>query len=207
MRTALYRMWGNEGQLLYVGISKSALSRLGQHLTEKPWAADIVNVTIETYSTRELAAAAEVVAIKTEHPVHNVVHNGSSAYVGSRNSSLEKRVNVGASELSKTKGLKKGQFIAAGMKSGKCYVGHVYLIDPPYPMSTPRVVELELKSWVTGYYGDGGEVSIEIRNIGHIEFAGSDCTGYVHDDNLAEFQTYWTNWYKDLDREWPWGRR
>ena len=202
MKTALYRIWGNDDQLLYVGISKSALGRLGQHLTEKSWAADIANVTIETFATRELAAAAEVEAIKAEKPLHNVVHNGSSAYVGRPNPALEKAVTDSAADLSKTKGLKKGQFIAAGMKSGKCYVGHVYLIEG---LSRPHV-ELELKSWVTGYYADGGEVTIEISNIGHIEFALKDYTGWVNDDNLGEFQTYWTNWYKDLDREWPWGR-
>ena len=207
MKTALYRMWGNDGQLLYVGISKSALGRLGQHLTEKSWAADIVNVTIETFPTREQAAAAEVAAIKTEKPLHNVTHNGSGAYIGNRNSALEKAVSDSAADLSKTKGLQKGQFIAAGMKSGKCFVGHVYLIEGVSPLSDPIIVELELKSWVTGYYADGGEVSIQISDIGHIEFACKDYTGWVNDDNLAEFQTYWTNWYKDLDREWPWGRR
>ena len=111
MKTALYRIWGNDDQLLYVGISKSALGRLGQHLTEKSWAADIANVTIETFATRELAAAAEVEAIKAEKPLHNVVHNGSSAYVGRPNPALEKAVTDSAADLSKTKGLKKGHHV------------------------------------------------------------------------------------------------
>ena len=199
MKTALYRIWGNDDELLYVGISKSALGRLGQHLTEKSWAADIVNVTIETFSTREQAAVAEVAAIKTEKPLHNVTHNDGRANSGSWKPNLEKRVKYVPGHLSKTKGLEKGQFIAAGMKSGKCYVGHVYLVEG---ISRPHV-ELELKSWVSGYYGDGGFVTLEIDAIEHIEFAYKDYTGYVNDDDLGEFQTYWTNCHKN-QRPKPW---
>jgi hypothetical protein len=198
MKTALYRIWGNEGQLLYVGISKSALSRLGQHLAEKSWAADIVNVTIETYPTRELAAAAEIAAIKTEKPLHNVTHNDGRGHTGSWHPQ-RKQVLDKPTDLSKTKGLEKGQFIAAGMKSGKCYVGHVYLVEG---VTNPHV-ELELKSWVSGYYGDGGYVTLEIAQIEHIEFAVKDVTGYVNDDDLGEFQTYWTNCHKS-QRPKPW---
>jgi len=199
MKTALYRIWGNQDQLLYVGISKSALGRLGQHLAEKTWADDITNVTIETFPTREQAAAAEVAAIKTEKPIHNVIYNQGGYAGSSRSRQLEKFVKELMHDLSKTKGLQKGQFVAAGMKSGKCYIGHVYLVEGE---STPYV-ELELKSWVTGYYGDGGEVSIEISNIGHIEFAYKDYTGYVNDDDLGEFQTYWRNCHKS-QRPKPW---
>jgi len=194
MKTALYRIWGNDDQLLYVGISKSALSRLGQHLTEKSWAADIVNVTIETYSTRELAAAAEVAAIKTEKPLHNVVHNGKA------NKIYDNKL-LWYGNGSPTRGLVKGQYVALGMKSGKCPVGHIYSIEG----KTDPHLELDLKSWVSGYY-DAGMITVRISDIQYYETAGFDYTGYVHDDNLAEFQTYWTNWYKDLDRPWPWGR-
>lgn len=194
MKTALYRIWGNDDQLLYVGISKSALGRLGQHLTEKSWAADIANVTIETFATRELAAAAEVAAIKTEHPVHNVVHNQKTNKIFTR--------YFYYGNLSETRGLLKGQHVALAMKSGKCHVGHIYSIDGE---NDPHV-ELELKSWVTGYYGDGGSIFVRVSDIAFFDKAGFDCTGYVNDDHLGEFQTYWTNWYKDLDRPWPWGR-
>jgi predicted GIY-YIG superfamily endonuclease len=194
MKTALYRIWGNDGQLLYVGISKSALSRLGQHLTEKPWAADIVNVTIETFPTRELAAAAEVAAIQSEKPLHNVTHNSKANKIVT---SWFFNHN-----LTDTQGLRKGQHVALAMKSGKCYVGHIYLIEG----QTEPHLELELKSWVTGYYGDAGFITIRVSDIAFYDLAGFDCTGYVNDDHLGEFQTYWTNWYKDPDRPWPWGR-
>lgn len=71
----LYRLYGDHDVLLYVGISVSALGRLGEHLTEKSWAVDVRRTTIEAYDDRAAAAAAEVAAIKAERPLHNVVHN------------------------------------------------------------------------------------------------------------------------------------
>jgi hypothetical protein len=71
----LYRHFNAAGELLYVGISISAMARLGQHVDVSPWAKDITTVTIETLPSREEALAAERVAIKTEHPKFNIKHN------------------------------------------------------------------------------------------------------------------------------------
>jgi len=57
--------------LLYVGVSLSALARLSQHGT-KPWAAEIVKVTVETLPSRLAAEAAELQAIREETPIYNV---------------------------------------------------------------------------------------------------------------------------------------
>lgn len=72
----LYRLYGEDDELLYIGISLSALGRLSEHLAEKSWAAQVRRTTIETYPTRAAAAAAEVAAIKSEWPTYNVQHNG-----------------------------------------------------------------------------------------------------------------------------------
>lgn len=70
MNTYLYRLWaGNE--LLYVGISKSYLKRLGEHMEEQPWADEITNVTCEVYATRQQAIDAEKKAVENEYPKHN----------------------------------------------------------------------------------------------------------------------------------------
>lgn len=74
-RTCLYRLYGAADELLYVGISKSALLRLGQHLSEKLWADQVARSTIDWYDTREAAAAAEVAAIVSERPLYNITHN------------------------------------------------------------------------------------------------------------------------------------
>jgi len=72
--THLYRLWNSSDDLLYVGISKSALTRLGQHQRSQPWADEICRITIERFDTRGQAEAAEVEAIAAERPKYNVHH-------------------------------------------------------------------------------------------------------------------------------------
>lgn len=71
VKTHLYRHFDANGQLLYVGISLSALKRLSQHNSQSRWADQIANVTIETFPTRDSALAAEREAIISERPIHN----------------------------------------------------------------------------------------------------------------------------------------
>lgn len=73
-RTALYRHFDKHGALLYVGISLSAIQRLGQHRENSDWFAEIARQEIEHYSSRELALEAERQAIKSEKPRHNIQH-------------------------------------------------------------------------------------------------------------------------------------
>jgi hypothetical protein len=75
MRTALYRHWNAEGELLYVGISLSAVERLSAHAREAGWAGLIAHVTVEWFDTRLEAMAAEKRAILDERPKHNTAHN------------------------------------------------------------------------------------------------------------------------------------
>lgn len=73
-RTALYRHWNADGELLYVGISLNAVSRLAQHRVEANWFDDIARIDIEWHPDRSSADAAERAAIKAEHPLHNIAH-------------------------------------------------------------------------------------------------------------------------------------
>lgn len=74
MKTALYRHFDSSGKLLYVGISLSALNRLGQHAEHAGWFGDIATVRIEHFPSREEALQAERMAIISERPVCNIVH-------------------------------------------------------------------------------------------------------------------------------------
>ncbi|MGY6251143.1 hypothetical protein ACXIUS_26985 [Bosea thiooxidans] len=74
-RTALYRHWDEEDNLLYVGISLSAVARLSDHMANSQWASDIAKVTVEYYASRPDALAAEQKAIETEAPAYNVIYN------------------------------------------------------------------------------------------------------------------------------------
>lgn len=70
----LYRIHDRHGRLLYVGISNDLARRLGQHAHAKPWWDQIENIQVTHYPNRASVAAAEILAIATEHPLHNVVH-------------------------------------------------------------------------------------------------------------------------------------
>jgi predicted GIY-YIG superfamily endonuclease len=71
VRTALYRHFDAEGQLLYVGISLSAVQRLAQHKTASEWFRRIARVEIEWHPCRRDAEQAERRAIATENPICN----------------------------------------------------------------------------------------------------------------------------------------
>ena len=73
-RTSLYRHWDADGDLLYVGISLSAVGRLAQHSKASHWANNIASVTIETFGSRKEAETAERRAISGENPRHNIIH-------------------------------------------------------------------------------------------------------------------------------------
>ena len=73
-KTSLYRHFAEDGELLYIGISVSFLSRLGQHEKHSPWFDRIYSVTVEHFDTREEALKAERDAIKSESPTHNKHH-------------------------------------------------------------------------------------------------------------------------------------
>ena len=61
--TALYRYFDADELLLYVGISKQPINRLGQHRQDKSWWEQISTVRIERYRTRAEALDAERDAI------------------------------------------------------------------------------------------------------------------------------------------------
>ena len=83
-RTALYRMFDAAGALLYVGITGHLPARIAAHDGEKRWWQDVAAVTVEHFSTRDAASAAETTAIKSENPLYNITHspNGKRWPVG-----------------------------------------------------------------------------------------------------------------------------
>jgi len=70
-KTALYRHYNAEGDLLYVGISNDPTRRFEDHIKDKPWVYHVSRVTVEWYRNRYIAAMYETAAIRWEHPLHN----------------------------------------------------------------------------------------------------------------------------------------
>lgn len=70
-RTALYRLFNADGQLLYVGISSDPPTRYVNHAYEKLWWHEVATTTEEWIETRAEALREETRAIKTELPCYN----------------------------------------------------------------------------------------------------------------------------------------
>jgi hypothetical protein len=70
-RTALYRIFGDEDLLLYIGITKNFGMRWQKHSSTQPWWPQLRRQTIDWYDSRPEARAAELAAIHAEQPVHN----------------------------------------------------------------------------------------------------------------------------------------
>jgi predicted GIY-YIG superfamily endonuclease len=74
-QTALYRIWGDEGLLLYIGISNNFGTRWKEHAKRQPWWDEMRRLTADAwYDSRPEAEAAEEAAIKAEKPKYNKVH-------------------------------------------------------------------------------------------------------------------------------------
>ena len=78
MSCDLYRLYDAEDQLLYIGISWSAIARMSQHKAEKPWFGDVARIEVTKCSSRAEATNLERQAIQAERPLHNKQHTVSS---------------------------------------------------------------------------------------------------------------------------------
>lgn len=72
---ALYRFFGRDDELLYIGITFDLPARLAAHRKGKHWWSDIVRIGIESHTSRKAALEAERQAIIAEQPRWNVTHN------------------------------------------------------------------------------------------------------------------------------------
>lgn len=75
MTTTLYRFFDAGGQLLYVGIAGNPGRRFGQHAKDKTWWTQVASSSMQHFNQRVEAERAERAAIRSEGPLHNVVHN------------------------------------------------------------------------------------------------------------------------------------
>lgn len=74
-RTALYRCFDADEELLYIGISKDPGARWEQHRKSSPWSRHVALRTVEWFDDRTSAERAECKAIVAEGPRYNVHHN------------------------------------------------------------------------------------------------------------------------------------
>jgi predicted GIY-YIG superfamily endonuclease len=72
--TFLYRYFDESETLLYVGMSKSYMTRFAQHKSDKKWIYDVKKITLEIFETRDYAHIKEIEAIEREKPLYNIAH-------------------------------------------------------------------------------------------------------------------------------------
>lgn len=75
----LYRFYDADNVLLYVGITMNPSQRWKSHSEEKAWWFDVATVRSQRFDSREEVLKAERQAIRSERPLHNVVHNAPPA--------------------------------------------------------------------------------------------------------------------------------
>lgn len=72
--TAVYRLYGSGGQLLYVGMTNDTEVRFKWHKLTKSWWHRITKTNIEWHPDRGTARRHEAAAIKSESPLYNSMH-------------------------------------------------------------------------------------------------------------------------------------
>lgn len=73
----LYRAYGFDQQLLYIGISSNWVKRFDQHAENSQWFHETDYIRLQHFETREQVKKAERLAIQHERPKYNVQYNFS----------------------------------------------------------------------------------------------------------------------------------
>lgn len=71
----VYRLYGDGGQLLYVGCTYHPRKRLMEHRRTQPWWVEVRGYTLSKYANAADALDAEWVAHQSERPLHSHGHN------------------------------------------------------------------------------------------------------------------------------------
>lgn len=71
----LYRHYDVEGSLLYIGITNNIAKRTRDHACKSSWFSNVTFIGLEHYRLRKSAVKAEMIAIRSEQPIHNKQHS------------------------------------------------------------------------------------------------------------------------------------
>ncbi len=123
--TTLYRFYGRDGALLYVGITLNPGKRWEKHRDEKPWWTDVTDIKLEQHPTRQAALEAERAAIIAEKPAHNIVHNRTPK-AGHRRAA-RRTVEPAASTTPELSAYSAGPWTYHSLRSGYQHRGPLYL--------------------------------------------------------------------------------
>jgi predicted GIY-YIG superfamily endonuclease len=74
--TYVYRMYGTNDSLLYVGLSVNLSNRISNHVHEKEWADEVMYMKAELFPCRDSAKWAERQLVQRNAPKYNVLLRG-----------------------------------------------------------------------------------------------------------------------------------
>jgi len=202
----LYRMFDAKDELLYIGISKSALRRISEHLETQPWVNEVRTVRFELHDVdRQTIRVIEHQAILAERPKHNVQHaraaglTPNNRWFGKKTAPIP--VSGCASQYAIRTFIVVGQVVGLAMRGQPtCWVGH--LVD-----ASDTTVTLDLYQWSTGTFGyerrkfavaDVQEAFVAGRLSNRQKaLRGIDVKDEVLDmDAVADYQRLWKDIFK-----------
>ena len=140
--TQLYRHYSADGELLYVGISLSAINRLQQHSDSAAWFPSIAKVEVEKFEDRQAAIEAEIKAIKEEHPLFNRQHTLKGAKVVKAMSHEQYRNAIAKLGLSQVAA---GEFLIGNPRTSRRWASG----ESPVPRSVAMLLRLMIKMELT----------------------------------------------------------
>ena len=77
---SVYRIWGRDGTLLYVGsTTRPPGERVAEHAREKPWWGEVGRWDAQPVADRVLLRV-EAAAIRSQRPRYNITHNGRNPH-------------------------------------------------------------------------------------------------------------------------------
>lgn len=74
-RHVLYRLYDSDGKLLYIGRTSDLRARFSAHAIHQLWWHEVARCTVDFYPNLEALVVAEINAIRTEQPQHNITYN------------------------------------------------------------------------------------------------------------------------------------
>lgn len=74
-RLLLYRIYSDDGTLLYVGATVNPGVRFSEHASHTPWWDEASEIKLQRCESVEALKAAEIEAIKAENPRYNRMHS------------------------------------------------------------------------------------------------------------------------------------
>src|SRR6476620_1507799 len=75
LNNVLYRLYSEDGELLYVGITSDVVARMAGHRADKYWWGEVARKRFEYLETRAELEAAERLAIIREKPLYNITYH------------------------------------------------------------------------------------------------------------------------------------